>query len=133
MASLVSQDSKSNCVPHSAATIGEAGKKFHPPLSRLGYRDPCACHDWDNVIIVPNVTIGGRTGLHGVPVIGNHVAIGAGGCILGPVTVGDHAAIGANAVVLIDVPAYGTAVGIPARVVRINRNRGDGEAGQDAL
>jgi serine O-acetyltransferase len=37
--------------------------------------------------------------------------------VLGPVVIGDHARIGANAVVLSDVPAGCTAVGIPARVV----------------
>jgi serine O-acetyltransferase len=45
------------------------------------------------------------------------VDIGAGAKILGGVTIGDHAKIGANAVVLCDVPAAATAVGIPARVI----------------
>lgn len=72
----------------------------------------------DNVVVGPNVTIGGRSGHHAVPVIGNDVVIGAGACILGPVVVGDHASIGANAVVLQDVPSYATVVGIPARIVR---------------
>ena len=35
------------------------------------------------------------------------------------VTIGDHARIGANAVVLDDIPAGATAVGIPARVVHV--------------
>ncbi len=43
--------------------------------------------------------------------------VGAGAKILGPVSVGDHAVIGANAVVLRDVPAGATAVGVPARIV----------------
>ncbi|AKU11732.1 serine O-acetyltransferase [Azoarcus sp. CIB] len=46
--------------------------------------------------------------------------IGSGAKILGPVKVGRFASIGANAVVLADVPDYGVAVGIPAKVVRIN-------------
>lgn len=50
------------------------------------------------------------------PVIGDNVFIGAGAKILGAVTVGDGARIGANAVVVCDVPAGATAVGIPARV-----------------
>jgi len=50
-------------------------------------------------------------------VIGGHVDIGTGAKILGPVTIGDHAKIGANAVVVTDVPAGATAVGIPARIV----------------
>lgn len=70
----------------------------------------------NNVIIGPNVTIGGRSGLQNVPSIGNDVVIGAGARILGPVTIGDGARIGANAVVLHDVPAGAVAVGIPARI-----------------
>jgi serine O-acetyltransferase len=52
-----------------------------------------------------------------VPALGNRVNVGAGAKVLGAVTIGDDAAIGANAVVLDDVPAGATAVGIPARVV----------------
>ncbi len=50
------------------------------------------------------------------PVIGNNVFIGAGAKILGAITVGDGARIGANAVVVCDVPAGATAVGIPAQI-----------------
>jgi serine O-acetyltransferase len=52
------------------------------------------------------------------PVIGDRVFIGAGAKILGPVTVGDGARIGANAVVVCDVPAGATAIGVPAVVKR---------------
>lgn len=40
--------------------------------------------------------------------------------ILGPITIGKDAKIGAGAVVLKDIPDGATAVGIPAKVVRIN-------------
>ena len=60
-----------------------------------------------------------------VPTIGDRVDIGCGACILGGVTIGNDSKIGANAVVLIDVPAGSTAVGVPARVVR----RRESEAG----
>jgi serine O-acetyltransferase len=59
-----------------------------------------------------------------VPLIGNDVYIGAGAKILGPVTIGDGAIIGANAVVIDDVPAGATAVGVPARIVA-KKQRGD--------
>lgn len=52
------------------------------------------------------------------PTIGSHVLIGCGAKLIGPITIGDGARIGANAVVLNDVPAGATAVGIPASVVR---------------
>lgn len=53
----------------------------------------------------------------GGPVIGDHVMLGCHSCVLGPVTVGDGAQIGAGAVVVKDVPAWSTAVGVPAQVV----------------
>ncbi len=68
-----------------------------------------------NCLIFQQVTLGGGVG--GAPKIGGHVDIGAGAKVLGNVTVGDHAKIGANAVVLQDVPAYATAVGVPARMI----------------
>lgn len=72
-----------------------------------------------NIIIAPNVVIGGR-GRPGAPVIEDDVLIGAGACILGPVTIGRGAKIGANAVVMIDVPPSATAVGVPARVLGVD-------------
>jgi serine O-acetyltransferase len=72
-----------------------------------------------NCLIFQQVTLGSTGG--GAPKIGGHVDIGAGAKILGAVTIGDHSKIGANAVVLQDVPAYATAVGIPARITRIDR------------
>lgn len=69
-----------------------------------------------NCLIFQGVTLGTRGPDSGVPRIGGHVDIGAGAKLLGGITVGDHAVIGANAVVLEDVPAHATVVGIPARV-----------------
>jgi serine O-acetyltransferase len=74
-----------------------------------------------NVQISQNVTIGGRSGLLGVPVIEDGVEIGAGACILGPIRVGVGAKIGANAVVLSDVPSGYVAVGVPAQLLRNGR------------
>jgi serine O-acetyltransferase len=54
----------------------------------------------------------------GGPTIGDHVYIGCHACVLGPVHVGDGVTIGAGAVVVSDVPARATAVGIPARTVK---------------
>jgi len=68
-----------------------------------------------NCLIFQQVTIGTR-GDGFVPNIGGHVDIGAGAKILGGIAIGDHATIGANAVVLCDVPAKKSAVGVPARI-----------------
>jgi serine O-acetyltransferase len=74
----------------------------------------------DGVQINPFVTLGVTNSdrrefdLRG-PQIGNHVNIGTGAKILGPVRIGDHVKIGANAVVVDDVPAHHTAIGVPAR------------------
>ena len=54
------------------------------------------------------------------PTLGNGVMVGCGAKVLGPFKVGDGAKIAANAVVLSEVPAGATAVGVPARVVRMN-------------
>lgn len=70
--------------------------------------------------IIHGVTIGMRTTPE-FPVIGDHVTIGAGARVLGGITIGDGATIGANAVVIHDVPAGATAVGIPARITQSAR------------
>ncbi|MBK8401168.1 MAG: serine acetyltransferase [Propionivibrio sp.] len=75
----------------------------------------------DGAIIGAGVTIGGRSGSIGSPVIGTGALIGSGAKVLGDIRVGNHASIGANAVVLKDVPDFAVAVGIPAKVVHINR------------
>ena len=71
-----------------------------------------------NCLLFQQVTIG--TGKGGAPKIKGHVDIGAGAKILGGITVGEHAKIGANAVVVTDVPSGATAVGVPAKIVRLS-------------
>ncbi len=72
------------------------------------------------VMIEHQVTIGAEK--RRAPVIGDDVFIGAGAKVIGSVRLGDRSRIGANAVVVHDVPADCTAVGIPARVVRQRTN-----------
>lgn len=69
--------------------------------------------------IYQNVSIAGRDG-RGVPVLGDGVEVGCGACILGGVFIGNNARIGANAVVISDVPENATAVGVPAKIVKIS-------------
>ena len=75
----------------------------------------------DDVLLYQGVTLGGTGKDKGKrhPTIGNNVMIGSGAKILGPFTVGDGARIASNAVVLSAVPENATAVGVPARIVRI--------------
>jgi serine O-acetyltransferase len=65
------------------------------------------------------VTLGGTSWNKGKrhPTLEDGVVIGAGAKVLGPITIGKHAKIGSNAVVVKDVPAHATAVGIPARIL----------------
>jgi serine O-acetyltransferase len=69
-----------------------------------------------NCMLMQQVTLG-QLAVDGAPRLGDAVYVGAGAKILGAVHVGDGAAVGANAVVLQDVPACSTAVGVPARII----------------
>jgi serine O-acetyltransferase len=68
------------------------------------------------VTIAPFVTIGLRAGDYQGATIERNVSIGTGAKVIGPVRIGEGATIGANAVVVEDVPAGATVVGVPARV-----------------
>ncbi len=81
----------------------------------------------DDVLIYQGVTLGGTgkdTGKRH-PTIGNNVLIGSGAKVLGPITIGSGSRIAAGAVVLKDVPENATAVGVPARVVKVDGQRVD--------
>ncbi len=76
----------------------------------------------DECTIYQGVTLGGTGKDKGKrhPTLGNNVMIGSGAKVLGPFTVGDNSKIASNAVVLSEVPANSTAVGVPARIVMKN-------------
>jgi serine O-acetyltransferase len=73
----------------------------------------------DDCTLYHGVTLGGTTWNKGKrhPTLARGVVIGAGAKVLGPITIGENARIGSNAVVVKDVPAEATAVGIPARII----------------
>ena len=73
----------------------------------------------DDCTLYHGVTLGGTSWKQGKrhPTLENKLVVGAGAKILGPITIGSSAKIGSNAVVISDVPANATAIGIPARVV----------------
>ncbi len=76
----------------------------------------------DNCTLYQGVTLGGTGKDHGKrhPTLGNNVLVGSGAKVLGPFRVGDNARIAAGAVVLTEVPDNATAVGVPAKIVRVN-------------
>lgn len=73
----------------------------------------------DDCTLYHGVTLGGTSWRKGKrhPTLEQGVVIGAGAKVLGPITIGREAKIGSNAVVVKDVPAGATAVGIPARIL----------------
>jgi serine O-acetyltransferase len=74
----------------------------------------------DDVIIYQQVTLGGVSTSKGKrhPTLGNNVVIGAGSKVLGNIHIGEKSKVGAISVVVKDVAADSTAIGIPARVLK---------------
>lgn len=81
----------------------------------------------DDCLLYQGVTLGGSGKEKGKrhPTLGNNVLVGAGAKVLGSFTIGDNARIAANAVVLNEIPANATAVGVPAKVVRVKGKKVD--------
>lgn len=81
----------------------------------------------NNVTIYQGATLGGtgkETGKRH-PTLESGVMVSAGAKVLGPITIGRNAKIGAGSVVLHDVPANATVVGVPGVVVKLNGERVD--------
>lgn len=101
---------------HPAATIGKGLFIDHGMGVVIGETTEIG----DYVTLYQGVTLGGTgkdTGKRH-PTLGNHVVVGSGAKVLGPIYVADGSKIGANSVVLEDIKANTTAVGIPARPVK---------------
>ena len=79
----------------------------------------------DDCTLYHGVTLGGTSWNKGKrhPTLEAGVVIGAGAKVLGPITIGEGAKIGSNAVVVKDVPANATAVGIPARILEEEKSK----------
>ncbi|ECO7043695.1 serine O-acetyltransferase, partial [Campylobacter jejuni] len=80
----------------------------------------------DDVLIYQGVTLGGTSlekGTKRHPTIKKGVIIGSGAKVLGNITIGENAKIGSNAVVVKDVGANLTAVGIPAYIIEERKNK----------
>ncbi len=85
------------------------------------------CEIGNDVMLYHGVTLGGTGKEEGKrhPTIGNNVMISAGAKVLGPFKVGDNARVAAGAVVLQEVPADATIVGIPGKIVKHKGKRVD--------
>lgn len=102
---------------HPGATIGDGLFIDHGMGVVIGE----TCVVGNHVKLFHGVTLGGTGAEHGKrhPTVEDNVIIGAGAKVLGNITLGVNSKIGANAVVLKDVPANATAVGIPAKIMRV--------------
>ncbi len=100
---------------HPGATIGRRVFIDHGMGVVIG--ETAVIHD--DCTLYHGVTLGGTSWNKGKrhPTLEQGVVIGAGAKILGPITIGAGAKVGSNAVVVKDVPAGATAVGIPARIL----------------
>ncbi|EAI0895172.1 serine O-acetyltransferase [Campylobacter coli] len=89
----------------------------------------------DDVLIYQGVTLGGTSlekGIKRHPTIKKGVIIGSGAKVLGNITIGENAKIGSNAVVVKDIGANLTAVGIPAYIVEERRKNKENTRAVDA-
>ena len=79
----------------------------------------------DDCTLYHGVTLGGTSWAKEKrhPTLGNNVIIGSGAKILGPFKIGDNSKIGSNSVVIKEVPANSTVVGIPGRIVMSTEER----------
>ncbi|MFI3205843.1 MAG: serine O-acetyltransferase EpsC [Clostridia bacterium] len=113
---------------HPAATIGKNLFIDHGMGVVIGETTEIG----DNCIIYQGVTLGGTGKDHGKrhPTLGDNVLIGSGAKVLGPFKVGNNARIAAGAVVLDEVPDDATAVGVPARIVRVANKKVNTELDQ---
>jgi serine O-acetyltransferase len=75
----------------------------------------------DDVLLYQGVTLGGTGHEKGKrhPTLSNHVVVGSGAKVLGNITLGEWVRVGAGSVVVRNVPAHSTVVGVPGRIVAV--------------
>ena len=100
---------------HPGATIGRRFFIDHGACVVIGETAEIG----DDVTLYHGVTLGGTSWNKGKrhPTLGDGVVVGAGAKILGPITLGERVRVGANSVVVKNVPADRTVVGVPGRIV----------------
>lgn len=101
---------------HPGATIGKRFFIDHGACVVIGETAEIG----NDVTLYHGVTLGGTTWNKAKrhPTLGNNVLVGAGAKILGAITLGDNVRVGANSVVIKDVPACCTVIGIPGRIIQ---------------
>jgi len=121
---ITAEDLLMGSVVHRETQIGHGLHIIHPESVRIA---PGAVIG-NRVGIMQGVVVGTTPDRSGTPVVGDDVFIGAGAKVLGPIRIGDRARIAANSLVINDVPADATAIGVPAKVLRYTgRARGTAE------
>jgi len=100
---------------HPGATIGRRFFIDHGACVVIGETAEIG----DDVTLYHGVTLGGTSWNKGKrhPTLGDGVVVGAGAKILGPIHIGERVRVGANSVVVKNVPADRTVVGVPGRIV----------------
>lgn len=125
MARWISQSAarKTGIEIHPGATIGKRFFIDHGTGVVIGETTEIG----NDVTIYQGVTLGGTGKDIGKrhPTVGDNVMIGAGAKVLGPIVIGENSKIAAGSVVLHDIPSNSTAVGTPARVVKVDGVRID--------
>jgi len=99
-----------NCVVQSGSKIGKYC------ICNTGATIDHDCKIGDFVHIAPGATICGNV------TIDDLTWIGAGSTVIQGIKIGKNVMVGAGAVVINDIPDNALALGIPAKVIRINKN-----------
>ncbi|HZK81008.1 MAG TPA: acetyltransferase [Humisphaera sp.] len=104
----------SNIVIAAQATVCTEARLEDSVIINTGAIVDHECIIHEGAFIAPGVCVAGRVR------VGSGAFVGLGANVIQCLSIGEHAVIGAGAAVIADVPDYATAVGVPARVIKID-------------